>query len=133
MSKPDILEFKDENGNALEYWTKCAKTITVTVVNAAGVAQDISSWISGSNHVHYKAKTELDTSTFIWEKDSDSNGVAFLTDGTDGKFTAAVDATDTATAYDSIIVMFFRHDGSSYSQPFEGGIWSSRIRQSLLN
>ena len=133
MADYEIPELRDSNGKPVVFWKGAEKTFTVTVKNAAGTAQDISSWIDSNNQILCKAKASLDASSYVWELSSGTGEIAFADDGTDGQFTVTVSDTDTATAYDSIMIQFFRNDAAGdNSVPFRQGIWRSRIRQGLL-
>ena len=129
MSSPEIPVLKDENGNEVILWKGTTKVITVTVKNKAGVAQDISTWFAGGDSVKCLAKQSLDDAAALF-----TITCAIVGDGTAGQFTCSFTDTHTATAYEAIILQFYRYDSSEtdYSVPFEGGIWQTSIRKSLL-
>jgi hypothetical protein len=123
----------DEDGNPVLFWKGTIKTFTVTVNNSAGTAvEDISSWISSPEEIWFQCKGKLTDAAYIWNKKSSDGSVAFLTDGTDGKFTVSLAAADLATAYDSILVWYTRYDGTSQSNDFKYGVWTSSIRSGLI-
>ena len=123
MVEKEIEFFVDKNGKEVEFFVGFQTTFIVTV-KEDGVAKDISAWIDTGKEIHFIARQYPGASGSLWDKTATwpSGG-----DGTDGRFQVIVLKTDTTTAYDRIVVEFYRIESTIPIHMFDDTQWYSRV------